>query len=187
MKIVFTGSRTLNESIPWVKAAVKGIVEITDALAKFNSITIIQGGAKGIDRYIKDVYAKMDVLTRTPEYAKYRGRSAPIIRNKEMVDLGDVVIGIWDGKSPGTKQCMEYALQKGKTLFPMVESNYLKVLEQMRKWVEDVHATRIVELEIRMCDGFIGLAGFMDRCDAVSHSQTAKDILRSQYRIIKKY
>ena len=78
-------------------------------------------------------------------------------------------------------------LQKGKTLFPMVESNYLKVLEQMRKWVEDLHAKRILELEIRMCDEFIGLAGFMDRCDAVSHSQTAKDILRSQYRIIKKY
>jgi hypothetical protein len=146
MKIVFTGSRTLNESIPWVKAAVKGIIEITDALAKFNSISIIQGGAKGIDRYIKDVYAKMDVITRTPEYSKYRGRSAPIIRNKEMVDLGDVVIGIWDGKSPGTKQCMEYTLQKGKTLFPMVESNYLKVLDQMRKWGDDMHATRIVEL-----------------------------------------
>ena len=184
MKIVFTGSRTLNESIPWVKASVKGIVEITDALAKFNSITIIQGGAKGIDRYIKDVYAKMDVLTRTPEYGKYRGRAAPIIRNKDMVNLGDVVIGIWDGVSKGTKQCMEYAIEKGKVVFPIVESNCDVVISRMRVWAEWLLEVRKAELHKRKCDTFMQLATFMSGCELLQISDTAKGLLKSLYRTI---
>lgn len=59
---------------------------------------------QGIDLELSTVYA---------QWSKY-GRGAGMIRNREMVDNGlDIGLVFWDGKSPGTKQCMEYMKQQG--------------------------------------------------------------------------
>lgn len=38
------------------------------------------------------------------------------IRNQWMVDRADQVIGIWDGTSGGTANCLEYATSKNKPI-----------------------------------------------------------------------
>jgi hypothetical protein len=41
------------------------------------------------------------------------GKAAGLIRNVEMVKVADLAIFFWDGKSPGTKHCIEKAKARG--------------------------------------------------------------------------
>lgn len=78
---------------------------------------IISGGASGIDS-VAEQYAdkhKISKLVLRPNYQRY-GKGAPLIRNKTMVDIADMVIIIWDGKSRGTKFTLDYAEKNGKTV-----------------------------------------------------------------------
>ncbi len=50
----------------------------------------------------------MSKIIIRPNYAKY-GKSAPLERNKEIVEICDMVVAIWDGKSRGTRYTIEYA------------------------------------------------------------------------------
>ncbi len=50
-----------------------------------------------------------------PNYSKY-GRSAPIKRNYEMVDMSDAVLVVWDGESKGTESTVKYANKIGKQI-----------------------------------------------------------------------
>ncbi len=75
---------------------------------------IISGGASGVDT-IAEKYAdkhRISKLILHPNYSKY-GKGAPIVRNKQMVDIVDRAIIIWDGKSRGTAQTIEYAKKVG--------------------------------------------------------------------------
>ena len=61
---------------------------------------IISGGADGIDA-LAEQYADAHRLSKwivRPQYARY-GRGAPLRRNREMVDMADAVLIVWDGKS----------------------------------------------------------------------------------------
>ena len=78
---------------------------------------IISGGAKGIDTLAEE-YAnkhKISKLILLPQYGMY-GKAAPIKRNETMVDISDTVIIVWDGKSRGTKQTLQYATKKNKKI-----------------------------------------------------------------------
>ncbi len=84
---------------------------------------IISGGASGIDS-LAEAYAdkhRLSKLILRPRYDLY-GRSAPLYRNKAMVDLADIVLIIWDGVSSGTKYTVEYAKKKNKTII-IVQTN----------------------------------------------------------------
>ena len=48
-----------------------------------------------------------------PDYARF-GKAAPLKRIEEMVELADMVLAIWDGKSRGMKQTVDYASKIGK-------------------------------------------------------------------------
>ena len=48
-----------------------------------------------------------------PDYEKY-GRTAPLIRNKLIVEECDCLIAFWDGKSRGTKYTLDLAEKMGK-------------------------------------------------------------------------
>ena len=76
---------------------------------------IISGGAVGIDRCAAE-YATRNSIKLTeliPNYAKY-GKAAPIIRNKNIVDMADKLIIFWDGESKGTSSVIKYAKSIGK-------------------------------------------------------------------------
>ena len=76
---------------------------------------IVSGGAKGVDACAVEYALKheMKYTEFLPEYDLY-GRSAPIIRNKEIVDYADRIVAFWDGTSKGTLSVIKYAKKKGK-------------------------------------------------------------------------
>ena len=101
MKIAVVGSRNLT---------------VTD-IGKYISDCdeVVSGGAKGVDTCAAE-YAKSNGLKLTvflPQYERY-GRSAPILRNKEIVNYADKVVAFWDGSSKGTLSVIKYAETVGK-------------------------------------------------------------------------
>ncbi len=96
------------------------IFDLTEYIPEDTTL-IISGGAKGIDALAEE-YAdkhKISKLIMRPDYKKY-GKAAPLLRNKKMVDLSDIVIIIWDGKSKGTKFTIDYAKSQGKEVIIIV-------------------------------------------------------------------
>ena len=101
MKIMIAGSRSITD------------FDLTEYIPEKTTL-IITGGAKGVDTLAEE-YAdkhKISKLILRPDYKKY-GKAAPLLRNEQMVDLADLVIIIWDGKSKGTKHTLKYAEKKG--------------------------------------------------------------------------
>ena len=82
-----------------------------------NGVTaIVSGGAKGIDTIAAE-YAKernLKLIEFLPEYDKYPGKIAPLIRNDKIVEEADIVIAIWDGESRGTMYTVNRAKKMGK-------------------------------------------------------------------------
>lgn len=77
---------------------------------------ILEGGAKGVDTFAKlyGVCNDIKVITKSANWKL--GKSAGILRNIEMVKECDYGIAIWDGKSPGTKHCIEELKKANKLL-----------------------------------------------------------------------
>ena len=78
---------------------------------------IISGGAPGMDtlaeKYADDHKISKHILR--PKYHLYK-KGAPIKRNREMVDMADAVLIIWDGKSKGAQSTAKYAKKLQKSL-----------------------------------------------------------------------
>ena len=82
-----------------------------------NTDIIITGGASGIDN-LAEKYAddhKISKLIIRPKYDLYK-KGAPLKRNEQMVDMADMVIVIWNGKSKGSKYTIDYAKRKNKNV-----------------------------------------------------------------------
>ena len=75
---------------------------------------IISGGADGVDK-LAEKYADRKGIKKMilyPDYELY-GKSAPLIRDKLIVDNADLVIAVWDGSSTGTEFTISYAKRRG--------------------------------------------------------------------------
>jgi len=108
MKLLIAGSRSITsvDLSPYVPAGVD---------------TIISGGAAGVDTLaerLADARRISKIILR-PRYDLY-GRGAPLRRNREMVDMADGVLVIWDGVSRGTKYTVDYAKKMGKPVTVVV-------------------------------------------------------------------
>jgi hypothetical protein len=101
MRIAVTGSRSLESDI--AEFIPQGITEM------------ISGGAQGIDTIAERWADENNVpkLIIRPNYARY-GKAAPLVRSRTMVRISDLIVAVWDGKSRGTKYCIEYARRIGK-------------------------------------------------------------------------
>lgn len=88
-------------------------IDITSFLP-FTPDTIVSGGAKGADSYAREYAIKngIPLIEFLPDYMKH-GRSAPIIRNIQIVEDCDFLLAFWDGISRGTKFTIEYAKSHG--------------------------------------------------------------------------
>ena len=99
MKILIAGSRSITD------------FDLSEYVPEETEL-IISGGAGGVDT-LAERYAdkkKISKLILRPDYARY-GRGAPLVRNKVMVDIADKVIIVWDKKSRGTKQTLDYVIK----------------------------------------------------------------------------
>ncbi len=101
MKVAVVGSRNLK------------VYDFSKFLPE-NTTEIVSGGARGIDICARN-YAKTHGIKLTeffPDYKTY-GKIAPLLRNNQIVDYADVVLGFWDGKSTGTVYVIKRCKQKG--------------------------------------------------------------------------
>ena len=102
MKLLIVGSRSITgfDLSPYIPDGVD---------------TVISGGAGEIDS-LAEQYADLHRLSKyilRPRYDLY-GRAAPLKRNRQMVDMADYVLVIWDGRSKGTKYTLDYAKKANK-------------------------------------------------------------------------
>ncbi len=105
MKVAIIGSRSLTD------------IDISKFIPK-DTTEIISGGAHGIDT-LAEKYADKNGIPKTiikPDYKKYGRYVAPLKRNTVIVELADVVIAFWDGKSRGTKFTVDLAKKSGKSV-----------------------------------------------------------------------
>lgn len=121
MRVLICGSRG-------VKINVADIDESLLTLRTLNVVDevdlIISGGASGPDRVAID-WAKSHgckSIVCPANWEKY-GRSAGMIRNRDMVEMCDVCLGFWDGKSRGTEFTLESARKLDKKTFIVDCSN----------------------------------------------------------------
>lgn len=78
---------------------------------------IVSGGARGVDR-LAARYARehnLPVTEYLPDYGLF-GKTAPLIRNRTIIDNADFVIAVWDGTSRGTLNSIDYTLECNKPL-----------------------------------------------------------------------
>ena len=78
---------------------------------------IISGGAVGIDTCAQNAAKRLgvDFLAYLPDYEKY-GKTAPIVRNKTIIENADYVIGFWNYTSGGTRFVIQECLKQNKPI-----------------------------------------------------------------------
>lgn len=105
MKLLIAGSRSINDF--------KLIETNVFRLFSLEEIDeIVHGGARGVDK-LAGVFAvdnKIKVKIFYADWNKY-GKSAGMLRNKEMADYADFLLAFWNGVSKGTKN-MIYEMDK---------------------------------------------------------------------------
>lgn len=101
MKTIIAGSRLITD-YSVVKAAVEE--------SGFKITEVVSGTASGIDRLGEQWAEEQNIpIKRFPAQWKKFGKSAGVIRNKEMGEYADAAIIIWDGVSKGTKNMIDIA------------------------------------------------------------------------------
>ena len=107
MKILFTGHR---DKVLYDE-------DLNEIRIRYRGNIWIHGGAIGFDTQIEE-YAKINgirTIVIYPDYTRYASKQAPIIRDKEMVEMAVKVVACYDGRTyGGTYFTIKYALQKGK-------------------------------------------------------------------------
>ncbi len=109
-KLLVSGSRTITDKHKVFQA----LDEMMSVMLNGEDITIIEGGAKGVDTLAR-LYAiehKIPYEEHPADWDK-NGRAAGYVRNVEMVKEADVALIIWDGKSKGTAHAMKICEKKG--------------------------------------------------------------------------
>jgi hypothetical protein len=118
-KIAVSGSRTIDDY---------GVVIGVFKDSPFSAKEIIHGGARGVDSLAEKFANEARIPTRIflPDWRKF-GKRAGVLRNIEIVDSCDALIAIWDGKSKGTKQAIDYAKRIGKPVYLRVFPRFGKL------------------------------------------------------------
>lgn len=108
MKLIIAGSRDFTDFSylqGYMATAIPPWIKITE---------VVSGGARGADS-MGEEWAKLHsipVKVFEAEWDRLGKRAGPI-RNAEMSVYGEGLIAFWDGKSTGTKNMIDLAVQKG--------------------------------------------------------------------------
>ena len=125
MKTVIAGSRSIGN--------IEAVNEVMDALKKMKIVPtlVISGCAKGVD-LLGEQWAQTNNIPihrepadwknltvpnariKTNSYGEKYNANAGHQRNNKMALMCDVVVAVWDGRSPGTQSMINYAKSLGK-------------------------------------------------------------------------
>ncbi|NLS78827.1 MAG: DUF2493 domain-containing protein [Chloroflexi bacterium] len=89
--------------------------ELAALAAEFPGAVWVHGGAAGFDAQVARYAQAHDIpqLVIRPAYDQY-GRAAPLIRDRQMVDLADLLVACYDGRPRGgTCYTVSYARRRG--------------------------------------------------------------------------
>ena len=115
MKLLITGSRNFTDSVA-LKKAIEEVRKRQD-----ETITIIlHGGAKGADTLAQNWANENKVSTQIikPNYKKYNGKTAPLIRNKELIKLADCTLALYTKeRTGGTWYTSQETIKANKPLY----------------------------------------------------------------------
>ncbi len=116
MKVIITGGRSLIDH---------RLIQQAIGLSRFTFNEIISGMAPGVDTIGYRIGRALEIpVSEFPANWKKFGRSAGPIRNREMVNVADAVLVIWDGKS--TQNIINQAIEKDLELCVYYTSEFTK-------------------------------------------------------------
>lgn len=106
MKVAIIGSRGFND-YEFLKSKLLEHVKSIEC--------ILSGGAKGADSLAERFAIEYNIPTKIflPDWKQF-GRSAGIVRNKEIVKESDHCFIFWDGESKGTKSVIDFCKKLNK-------------------------------------------------------------------------
>lgn len=86
---------------------------LQEILDEGDTITIVEGGAKGADRLGRRYATELGIpfITMNADWNEH-GRAAGSIRNGKMADIATDLIAFWDGSSRGTENMIQQASQR---------------------------------------------------------------------------
>jgi hypothetical protein len=102
-KLLVSGSRTLTDAHVYVESILSNHIEDIRNRYPDANITIVHGGAQGVDTIAEDWATRHNIPTQVhrPDYAIH-GNRAPFVRNYLMARLATEALCIWDQHSKGT-------------------------------------------------------------------------------------
>lgn len=104
-KLIVAGGRDFNDATTLAMT----INNLAHGIYADKAISIVTGMAPGADLLAYYFAVKHNVVAhKFPADWNKHGKSAGMIRNKQMGDFADGLLAFWDGKSRGTKQMIEY-------------------------------------------------------------------------------
>ena len=109
MRVILAGSRSFRD--PKVMA---------DAVSAsgFDVTSVLSGTARGADRLGENwAFVNNVPMARYPADWNRHGKSAGVLRNKEMAENADALIALWDGESRGTAHMIKHALARGLAVY----------------------------------------------------------------------
>lgn len=117
MRIVISGSRDFNN----YEVIESKILDIIGKLNSNDSVEIISGGCRGVDR-CAEMFAYRNGYEFTEFPADWSlGKRAGYLRNKQMAEyaseLNGVLIAFWNMKSKGTKMMIDLARRYGLDVY----------------------------------------------------------------------
>ncbi len=115
MKVIIAGSRGINDYILVQQAIID-----SGLWSKYtHKLEIVSGTCKNSPDVLGEAFASNNKLTlhRFPANWDKYGRRAGFVRNVQMGEFSDALIAIWDGKSKGTQQMVEWSWTNGLYTF----------------------------------------------------------------------
>jgi len=113
VKLLVAGSRDFRD-YPWLKSEIRRLEDKLEA----DVTEVVSGHALGAD-FLGEVWAQEHGVPWKEFRADWNihGKSAGVIRNREMAEYCDLALIFWDGRSPGTKNMMKELANLQKSYF----------------------------------------------------------------------
>jgi hypothetical protein len=80
---------------------------------------LVSGGADGVDTSIEYIAQDENVTLRViePDWGDWTLGHPAKVRNTEIVKAADAVVAVWNGRSNGTRDTVDKALDRGKPIY----------------------------------------------------------------------
>jgi len=133
MKLLITGSRKITSY-----ETVKLVIEELEIREGQKITMLLHGGAKGADTLAEKWANENGIKTHVlkPDYKNHHPKSAPIIRNIELVKLADKTLALYSGnkRTGGTGFTAAQTEKVGKPLYEKFKDEYLKLTVPLSKF-----------------------------------------------------